>query len=122
MLCLKIVTTDVEAAANNQHEENENGEVFLRGIQVLQYFVMPWSNTNIIVCADFYFTSVGAALELKRIGLRFVGVMKTLTRCYPMKALSEIELVDCGDFRVLVSFGYGSNSLIAFVSVDCDRS
>ena len=121
MLRLKIVTTAAEAAANNQHEENENGEVLLHGIQVLKDLVMPWANTDRIVCADSYFASVGAALELKRIGLRFIGVVKTATRRYPMKALSEIELVDRGDFRGLVSVGDGSNSLLAFVWMDRDR-
>ena len=52
MVCMKIVTTDVEAAANNQHKENENFEVLLHGIQVLKYLVMPWANTYSIVCAD----------------------------------------------------------------------
>ena len=41
-------------------------------------------------------------------------------RRYPMKALSEIELVDRGDFRGLVSVGDGSNSLLASVWMDRD--
>ena len=109
------------AQRNNPHEQNENGEVLLHGIQVLKDLVLPWANTDRIVCADSYFASVGAALELKRIGLRFIGVVKTATRRYPMKALSEIELVDRGDFRGLVSVGAGSNSLLAFVWMDRDR-
>ena len=88
MVCMKIVTTDVEAAANNQHKENENFEVLLHGIQVLKDVVMMWDNTDRIVCADSYFSLVGAALELKRIVLQFIGVVKTATRRYPMKALS----------------------------------
>ena len=121
MLRLKIVTTSAEAASNNEHEENENGKVLLHGIQVLKDLVMPWANTDRIVCADSYFASVNVALELKRIGLRFTGVVKTATRRYPMKALSEIELVDHDDFRGLVSVGYGRNSLLAFFWMDRDR-
>ena len=37
-----------------------------------------------------------------------------------MKALSEIKLVDLGDFRGLVSVGDGRSSLLAFVWMDCD--
>ena len=83
MFRLKIVTTALEEAANNQHKENNNGKVILHGIQVLKYLVIPWAT-------DSYFSSVGAALKLKRIGLRFIRVVKTATRCYPMKALSDI--------------------------------
>ena len=52
MLPLKIVTTSVDVAANNQHEENENGKVILHVIQVLKDLVMPWANTDRIVCSD----------------------------------------------------------------------
>ena len=121
MIILKIGTTALEAAANNQHKENENGEVLLYGIKVLKDLVMPWANTDRIVCAYSYFASVGAALELKRIDLRFIGVVKTATHHYPMKALSEIKLVDHGDFRGLVSVGDGSNSLLDFDWMDRDR-
>ena len=69
MLRLKIVTTAVEADANNQHEENGNGKVLLHGIQVLKDLVILWANTDRIVCTDSYFALVGAALDLKRIGL-----------------------------------------------------
>ena len=121
MLCLKKVTTAVEAAAKNQHEENENGEVLLHVIQVLNDLVMPWAYTDRIVCADLYFASIGAALGLKRIGLQFIGVFKTATRRYPMKALSEIKLVGYGYFGVLVPVGDGSNSLLDFFWMDHDR-
>ena len=121
MLCLEILTTTVETAATNQHEDNYNGEVLLYGIHVIKYLVIPWAHTDRFVCADSYFDSVGAALKLNQIGLRFIGVVKTDTRRYPMKALSDIELVDRGDFRGLVSVGDGSNSLLDFVCMDRDR-
>ena len=120
-LHLKIGTTAMEAAAKNQHEDNENDKVLLHGIQLLKYLMMPWANIDRIVCADSYFSSVGAALKLKRIGLRFIIFVKTETRRYPMKALSEIELDDRGGFRGLVSVGDGSNLLLAFFWMDRDR-
>ena len=95
--------------------------MLLYGIQVLKDLVIPWDHTDRIVCVDSYFASVGASLKLNQIGLLFIRVVKTVTHCYPMKALSEIELVDRGDFRGLVSVGSGINSLFAFVCMDRDR-
>ena len=60
MLCLKIVTTSVETSANNQHEDDDNVEVLHHGIQLLKDLVMPWDNTDKILCADLYFALVGA--------------------------------------------------------------
>ena len=99
MIRMKIVTTSVEAATKNQHEYNDNGKVVLHGIQVLKDLFIRWVNIDRIACADQYFASVVVALELNQVGMRFIRVVKTATRRYPIKALSEIELVDCGDFR-----------------------
>ena len=62
----------------------------LHGTQVLKGLVIPWANSDRVVCADSYFASVGAVEELKRIGLRFIGVINTATRRYPQNALSRI--------------------------------
>ena len=43
------------------------------------------------MCADSYFASVAAAKALKSIGLRFIGVVKTATKEFPLKHLSGIE-------------------------------
>ena len=58
---------------------NENGD-FLHGCNVLVELVRPWANTDRVVCADSYFASVQAALRLKKMGLRFIGTVKTATR------------------------------------------
>ena len=42
---------------------------------------------------------------LKRIGLRFIGVVKTATNQFPMKHLSEIELKNIGDRIGLIFHG-----------------
>ena len=53
---------------------------------------------------------------LKRICLRFIGVVKTATKLFPMKHLSEIELKNIGDRRGLILHGDdGKPSLLVFV-------
>ncbi len=42
------------------------------------------------------------AEALAAVGLRFTGVVKTATRRFPMKYLSEVELSGKGDMRSLV--------------------
>ena len=65
---------------------------YLHGCNVLYELVKPWANTNSIVVADSYFASFQAALRLKKIGLRFIGVMKSVTKEYPMAYLGRVEL------------------------------
>jgi hypothetical protein len=75
-----------------------------------------------IVCADSYFASVATALELKRLGLRFIGVVKTATKRFPLKHLSGLELRDRGGCVGLMSKRIdGQSSLLAFVWMDRNR-
>jgi hypothetical protein len=76
-----------------------------------------------IVCADSYFAFVVTAVELKRIGLRFIGVVKSATRRYPMAYLSQLEMTSRGEWKGLVTNGIsdGSCELMAFVWVDQDH-
>ena len=46
------------------------------------------------VCADSYFASVTTAQTLMGLGLRFIGVVKSATRKFPMKHLSSLELLE----------------------------
>ena len=64
---------------------------------VLKRLVAPWAGTQRVVCADSYFASVAAANQLLTMGLRFIGVVKTATRGYPMEALSTLEVDTRGD-------------------------
>jgi hypothetical protein len=75
----------------------------LHGTQVLKTVVSPWFGLNCIICADSYFASVGAAKELFRNGLRFIGVVKTATRGFPKTFLTAVKLYQCGDFFALAS-------------------
>ena len=60
------------------------------GTKVLKELVIPWDNTDRIVCAHSYFASVPAAEELWKYRILFIGVTKTKTRKYPMSYLSNI--------------------------------
>ena len=73
MLCLKIVTTAADQAANISATERG----LLHGTAVLQQLVAPWMGSGRIVCADSYFASVEAAEALRSSGLSFIGVVKT---------------------------------------------
>ena len=53
------------------------------GTRVLKELAVPWANTKRLVVADSAFSSVQTAEELCRIGLRFIGVIKTATKHFP---------------------------------------
>jgi len=107
-----------QVAINN--DNNTNNSNLLHGTQVLKELVLPWANSGRVVCADSYFSSVGAAIEMTRIGLCFIGVVKTATRGYPMTYLSQIELQNCGDYEGIVTTFEGSD-ILAFVWMDRTR-
>jgi hypothetical protein len=118
MLRLKLVKTAEEEGANAL--EDDDG--LLHGTVVLKNLVLPWANTNRIVCGDSYFASVGACEEMQRIGLRFIGVVKTATRQFPMAYLSSLELVQRGDRHGLTTPGPdGTPKMLAFVWMDRNR-
>ena len=96
---------------------------FLHGCNVLYELVKPWAHTGAVVVADSYFASVQAALRLASIGLRFIGVIKTATREYPMHYLGHYVLEGGrGDQKALLSHDTASGTdLMVFVWVDRDR-
>lgn len=102
---------------------NDQSASLLHGTQVLKAVVSPWFGTNRIVCADSYFASVGAAKELYRNGLRFIGVVKTATKGFPKTYLTSVELHQRGDFLALLSEAVDplSPAMSAFVWMDRER-
>ena len=119
MICLKIVKTATEAEALGANED-DNG--LLHGTKVLKELIQPWAFTNRMVCADSYFASVGTAEELLKLRTRFIGVVKTATRRFPMQLLSTKELHRSGDRYGLVSKNAdGFPYLLSFVWMDRDR-
>ena len=116
MLRLRLVKSQ-EDNENLQQDDELN-----HGTNILLDLLRPWYNTDRVVCADSYFASVQTAEELLQHGLRFIGVVKTATRKYPMRFLSEFELQRHGDYKgVFMKDGNGSPSLFAFVWMDRDR-
>lgn len=122
MLQLKLVKT-AAASQGEFYSDNDNETTLLHGTQVVKQLVRPWLNSNRIICADSAFASVGCANELKRLGMRFIGVVKTATKQFPMKWLSEVELSNRGDRKGLVARNAdgGDVNLLAFVWMDRDR-
>jgi hypothetical protein len=117
MIRLRLVKSSGEEASE---DEEETG--VLHGTQVLRSLVLPWSNSNRIICGDSYFASVGACEEMNRIGLQFIGVVKQATKRFPMGYLSNLELSNRGDFKGLVSKKEdGTTDFLSFVWMDRDR-
>jgi len=80
------------------------------------------AGTKRIVCADSYFASVTAARQLLGMGLRFIGVVKTATRGYPMGALSVITLKARGQHVAYThATADGVTDLMALLWVDRKR-
>ena len=89
-------------SVNNEEEKQYNIDNILHGTKVLKKLVMPWANTDWIVCANSYFTSVPAAEEMWNHGIRFIGVINTSMRQFTMTYLSNIELQNLGDMSGLL--------------------
>uniref|UniRef100_A0A7S1V4R2 PiggyBac transposable element-derived protein domain-containing protein n=1 Tax=Grammatophora oceanica TaxID=210454 RepID=A0A7S1V4R2_9STRA len=117
MLQLRLVKTAEEEATHA--EENQEG--LIHGCLILKGLIMPWAHTNRIVCADSCFASVSTAQEMKRLGLRFVGVVKTATKKYPMSYLGSVELQQRDDRHALTTVDSDGTRLLAFVWMDRDR-
>jgi hypothetical protein len=120
MLRIRLVKTSIEEEANSIHVDEEDG--MLHGTKVLLELVSPWAHSDRLICADSYFASVGAAETLKSLGLRFIGVVKTATRHFPLAYLSNLELENRGDRSGLIHYGPdGLPSLLSFVWMDRNR-
>ena len=125
MIQLKLVKTKLEQDSLDNDEEDEienNNNTLNHGTQVLLKLVKPWFHTNRVVCADSYFASVQTARELLRVNTKFIGVVKTATREFPMAHLSSRELGERGDRYGLLSLDSDNvPAMLAFVWMDRDR-
>ena len=76
-----------------------------------------------LVVADSYFASVQSAIELKKHGLRFIGVVKTAVKQFPMSHLANVQLLGSkGDRHGLLSLDKETGTqLCAFVWLDRER-
>jgi hypothetical protein len=121
MIRLKLVKSAEEIAA--AEAEGEQGpEGIAHGTKICKELVEPWRRSDRVVCADSYFASVSTAMELREIGLRFIGVVKTATKKFPMAYLSGLRMNDRGERRGVISEDDdGDPIMMAFVWVDRDR-
>jgi len=92
MLCLQLVTT----VGDQRQRFTSTESLLLHGTVVLKRLVSNLAGMDRVACGDSYFASVKAALELRSMGLRFVGVVKNSTTQYPMPALSTLEVPSRG--------------------------
>ena len=60
--------------------------------KVLRFLSSPWDHKDRLICADSYFASVTTVEELEKLSLRFIGVVKTATKKFPMAYLDYLEL------------------------------
>ena len=117
MIRLKIVKTAKEENASAVTDDDGNNH----GTNVLKFLVEPWVRTDRCVCADSYFMSVNAVTVMRMIGLRFNGVVKMATKKFPMSYLSNLELVQHGDYKGLVARGTdGQPTILSFIWMDRD--
>jgi len=121
MLNLRIVKTAAEDATNLHEQDGNDSDDLPHGGVILKKLVLPWAQSDRIVCADSYFASVTAAKELMNIGLRFIGVVKTATRKFPMAYLSSLELQARGDRKGLTTVDSDGIRFVAYVWMDRER-
>jgi Transposase IS4 len=106
-----------------KHEVLEGEKDLNHGVKVMIHLLDKWSPQGRIVCADSYFASVQAAVEMYKLGWQFIGVVKTATTKYPMDFLKSIELPVRGTCSGMIA--HHSNDrlemdLLAFVYCDKD--
>ena len=114
---MKVVKTAEEENASAVTEDNGNNH----GTNVLKFLVEPWVRTDGCVCADSYFATINAVTVIRTMGLHFIGVVKMATKKFPMSYLSNLELVQHGDYKGLVARGTdGQPTMLLFVWMDRD--
>lgn len=101
---------DVDLVGDNNHETpNEDGSMHDIRILKQEGSHHGWFGTNRFVCANLYNTSVRAAKDLFRKGLRFIAGVKTATKGFPKTSHSSLELQSHSDFISLISEPTTSN-------------
>jgi Transposase IS4 len=92
-MALHLVKGPVEEALELNDDNNE----CLHGCKIMLHLLHTWSSTRWqIVCADSYFASTSAAIQLYSKQFHFIGVVKTATHLFPKAYLSAIEMPNRG--------------------------
>ena len=115
-----VLNMEITLSAEETREKAYEGTVG-HGTAVTLRLTEPWFHTNRIICGDSYFASVEAAKYLLEKGLKFIGVVKTATREYPMKYLSNQEMQSRGQHISMVSQLDNGQELMAVMWLDRER-
>ena len=105
-------------------ESDEDSSTLGHGVKVLKELISPWTGSGRLVCADSYFASVQTAETVYQECLKFIGVVKTAHRKFPLTHLQSIELQKRGDRVGLVrrkKEGEGDCDLLAFAWMNIER-
>jgi Transposase IS4 len=86
-----------------KQEELEGEKSLKHGLKVMLTLLNHWAPRGRVICADSYFASVQAAIELYKRGWKLIGVVKTSHKMFPKKFLEKIALPDRGTFAGLPS-------------------
>ena len=97
MLQLNLVKSIQEEFKAELGQESGNSDDLIHGCKVLKELIEPWYHTHRVVCADLYFASVSTAKELMWIGMRFIGVVKTASKQFPMAYLQGLKFDKRGE-------------------------
>ena len=113
----------VKSAEDSETHTMEGDDGLNHGTRILKYLVSPWNRSGRVVCADSYFSSVSTCEEMMRIGLRYIGVVKTATKKFPMRYLSSLEMLEGRGQRkgVVLKDENGDPTMMAYVWVDRER-
>ncbi len=96
MLRLEIVKSPVDDVRSDEDAGLPHGTA------VTYRLVSPWAHSSRIVCADSYFASVRTAKFLYEKGLRFIGVIKTAHREFPLSYLGAVPMSGRGTWKSLI--------------------
>ena len=90
---LQLVTT----AEHEEESHSEREEGLVHGTVVMDRLLRLWLGAGKrIVCADSYFASYEETAHLRLRGLRFISVVKTSTRMFPMRLLRAKPIANRG--------------------------
>ena len=119
MVQLKLVKTQTQQQEDKETEDDGTNH----GTEVLLALIKPWFGSDRLVCADSYFSSVQTAIKCKEKKMRYIGVVKTATKNYPMSHLSTIELEVKGERAGVIAKNETTDNpeYLAFVWRDRDR-
>ena len=116
MLRLEIVKSPLDDAPRDDLDGLNHGTA------VVLRLISPWLYTNRIVCADSYFASWMTAKALRDKDMRFIGVVKTASKGYPMRYLSSKPMSGRGEWYSMVSKGdMEGHDICAVLWVDRER-